>query len=116
MLRPQQSRVAEQVQSPLENQQAGLVHAQGAHERMLAQALDDLLAARNDAGLAGADELVAAEQDHVGPGLDGLPDRRFMRQAELLEVKQRPGAQVVDQQQAPLARQPGQLRQAPVLR
>ena len=51
---------------------------------MLAQPRDEVLAAHDDAGLAGADELVAAEQDHVRAGLDGLADGRLMRQAELL--------------------------------
>ena len=53
------------------------------------------------AGLAGADQLVAAEQDHVRTGRDGLADRRLMRQAELLQAEQRPRAEVVDQGQAP---------------
>ena len=38
-------------------------------------------------------------------------DGRFVRQAELLQVQQRPGAQVVDQHQPAAVRQLGQLGQ-----
>ncbi len=58
-----------------------------------------LLAADDDAALAGADQLVGAEQDHVRAGLDGFADGRLMRQAELLQVQQRARAEIVNQQQ-----------------
>ena len=55
------------------------VHAQGAEERIAADALDELALAGNDAGLRAAEQFIAAEGDDRGAGIatgsrDGLGD------------------------------------------
>ena len=78
---------------------------------MFAQAPDQILAAHDHPGLAGANQLVAAEQDHIRAGGDGLADGRFVRQAKLFQAEQRSRAEVVDQRQSPAVRQLSQLSQ-----
>ena len=109
MLAAEQFGIAEQVQRALQNHDAGLVHAQGAHERMLPDFDNRLLASDDDAALVGANQLVGAEQNHVRARLDGFADGRFVRQPELLQVQQRARAEIVYHQQALAVRQFGQL-------
>jgi hypothetical protein len=73
-----------------------LVDAEGAHERVARAAIDAGLAADEDAGLRAAQELVAAEEDEVGAGLDAAAGQRFTGEAELAEVDQGAAADVVD--------------------
>ena len=62
------NRIAVDVEGGLERRQAQLVDAQRATERMAPDALERRDAARDDAGLGSAQELVAREADGIGAG------------------------------------------------
>ena len=57
---------------------------------MLLDFCDQVAAPDDDAALGAADQLVAAEQDQVGPSGDAPRHERFIDQAELGEIDERP--------------------------
>ena len=78
----------------LERGERQLVGAEGAMERVTAQALDEVGPAGDDPGLRAAEQLVAGEADEVG-----ARRQRRGRGRLALDVDERAGAEVVDERQ-----------------
>ena len=88
---------------------ARLVHAHGAGQGVAAEPLHQLAPADDDTGLGPAQELIAGEHGQVGAGRQALLHCRLRGQAEAGGVQETAGAQVVEQQDAVLVGQPGQV-------
>ena len=101
-------RVEVEPQQRVEGGEVELVDAQRARQRMPAHGVDRRGPADGDAGLRAAEQLVAAERDHVGAGGDALLQRRLL--GEQLERSQGAAAEVVDEHGAALV---GERRRAP---
>src|SRR5207253_7556711 len=82
-----------------------LVHAQGAEERVLSDALEPGAGAREDARLRAAEQLVSAECHYVHAGLQAFARRRFALDAVRAKVHQAPAAKVFDKREAQLPRE-----------
>ena len=76
-------------QRRLEGGQGHLVEAEGPHQGVLLDLLDESLLAGNEAGLRTAQELVAAEEDQVGTLGQALPCQRLAGEAETGKVDRR---------------------------
>jgi hypothetical protein len=103
-------RVEVERERSLECGQGQLVGPQGALQRMPAEALDELGAADDEPGLGPAQELVAGEADEVGPAREALGHRRLVP-----DVEERPGAEVVHEEQAVTSGDLRELRQPRLL-
>src|SRR5205807_6438395 len=99
--------VAAQVQSDggFEGGNGQLVDAQGAEQRVLADSRQRLALAGNDARLRAAQQLVAAEGDHVDARFEARRNRRLVLDPERSEVNQASAAQVLEENQVVLARE-----------
>ena len=98
-----------EAQGRFQRGQPHLVEAQRAFHRIARDALDQMPAADDEAGLRTAQELVAGEGDDIDARFDRLARRGLMRQAPGLEIDQRAAAEILDQRQALLAGERHQL-------
>ena len=92
-------------QGGFESRQGHLVEAEGAHEGVAFNLLNELFSSSQDARLRATEQLVAAEQHQVHACGDAIASHRFSRKAETPEVQERAAADVVDHRQAPLLAQ-----------
>ena len=99
--------IAVDAQRGLERRQRELVDAQRARQRVPAAGCDRIGAAGQDAGLRTAEQLVAREADEIAAVAQGVARERLAGQLGGLE--QRARADVVDQRERRLVRDPGQL-------
>ncbi len=99
------------VQRGLESGQRRLVHPQGAGHGTALELGDQVGAAHDQARLGAAQQLVAAARDQRNAGSHTFLDRRLVCQTKRRCIQQCAAAQVVEEQQAPLAGQGHQVCQ-----